>query len=76
MDDIGVDSIETGVAMGVAMEAGIIPFGDVPGILRLLKEIGSGTPLGRILGSRSCSSRENVWYYQGTGSKGPGDIGL
>ncbi len=51
MDDVGVDSIETGVAMGVAMEAGIIPFGDGAGVLRLLKEIGTGTPLGRILGS-------------------------
>ncbi len=51
MDDIGVDSIETAVAMGVAMEAGVIPFGDGPGVLRLLKEIGAGTPLGRILGS-------------------------
>jgi aldehyde:ferredoxin oxidoreductase len=51
MDDVGVDSIETGVAMGVAMEAGIIPFGDGAGVLRLLKEIGAGTPLGRILGS-------------------------
>ena len=50
MDDIGIDSIETAVAMGVAMEAGIIPFGDGPGTLRLLKEIGDGTPLGRILG--------------------------
>jgi aldehyde:ferredoxin oxidoreductase len=51
MDDIGVDSIETVVAMGVAMEAGIIPFGDGAGMLRLVKEIGAGTPLGRILGS-------------------------
>jgi aldehyde:ferredoxin oxidoreductase len=51
MDDVGVDSIDTGVAMGVAMEAGIIPFGDCAGVLRLLKEIGAGTPLGRILGS-------------------------
>jgi len=51
MDDIGVDSIDTTVAMGVAMEAGIIPFGDSAGVLRLLKEIGEGTPLGRILGS-------------------------
>ena len=50
MDDIGIDSIETAVAMGVAMEAGIIPFGDGAGALRLLKEIGAGTPLGRILG--------------------------
>jgi aldehyde:ferredoxin oxidoreductase len=51
MDDIGIDSIETVVTMGVAMEAGIIPFGDGAGALRLLKEIGAGTPLGRILGS-------------------------
>jgi len=51
LDDIGVDSIETAVAVGVAMEAGIIPFGDGPGTLRLIEEIREGTPLGRILGS-------------------------
>ncbi len=51
MDDIGIDSIETVVMFGVAMEAGILPFGDGEGILRLLREeIGKATPLGRILG--------------------------
>lgn len=51
MDDIGIDSIETAVMFGVAMEAGILPFGDSKGILRLLsEEIATGTPLGRILG--------------------------
>jgi aldehyde:ferredoxin oxidoreductase len=50
MDDVGVDSIETSVAMGVAMEGGVIPFGDGAGTLRLLREIGAGTPLGRVLG--------------------------
>lgn len=50
MDDLGLDSIETSVMFGVAMEAGIIPWGDGPGVIRLLKEIGEGTPLGRILG--------------------------
>jgi aldehyde:ferredoxin oxidoreductase len=51
MDDIGVDSIETAVMFGVAMEAGILPFGDGKGVIRLLRdEIGKGTPLGRILG--------------------------
>ncbi len=50
-NDIGLDTIETGVALGVAMEAGIIPFGDGPGALNLLEEeIGKGTPLGRVLG--------------------------
>ena len=50
-DDFGVDTIELGVAIGVAMEAGVIPFGDSAGALRLLGEVGEGTPLGRVLGS-------------------------
>ncbi len=51
MDDIGVDSIETAVMFGVAMEAGILPFGDGKGVIRMLTdEIGKCTPLGRVLG--------------------------
>ncbi|HCE69356.1 MAG: aldehyde ferredoxin oxidoreductase [Geobacteraceae bacterium GWC2_55_20] len=51
MDDIGIDSIETAVMFGVAMEAGILPWGDSKEMLRILtEEIGRGTPLGRILG--------------------------
>lgn len=51
MDDIGIDSIETAVVFGVAMEAGILPWGDSKEMLRILtEEIGTGTPLGRILG--------------------------
>lgn len=51
MDDLGLDSIETSVAMGVAMEAGVIPFGDGKGICRILREdIAKGTGLGRIIG--------------------------
>ena len=33
------------------MEAGLLPFGDGEGALRLVEEVGKGTPLGRILGS-------------------------
>ena len=51
MDDIGIDSIETSVAMGVAMEGGLLAFGDGEGICRILREdVGKGTPLGRIIG--------------------------
>ncbi len=50
-DNYGLDTIEMGVCIGVAMEAGLIPFGDVDGAIRLVKEVGAGTPLGRILGS-------------------------
>jgi len=50
-DDIGLDTIEMGVAIGVAMDGGLLRFGDADGAINLLKEVGKGTPLGRIIGS-------------------------
>ena len=50
-DDYGLDTIEVGVAIGVAMSAGVKEFGDAEGAAELVHEIGRGTPLGRILGS-------------------------
>ncbi|HIJ68458.1 MAG TPA: aldehyde ferredoxin oxidoreductase, partial [Deltaproteobacteria bacterium] len=50
-DNYGLDTIEMGVTLGVAMEAGLLKFGDAEGAIRLVKEVGQGTPLGRILGS-------------------------
>jgi len=46
----GLDTIETGVTLGVAMEAGVIAFGDGQGAINLIHEMGKGTPMGRILG--------------------------
>jgi len=50
-DDYGLDTIETGCALGVAMHAGVKSFGDAAGAIELIHEIGKGTPLGRILGN-------------------------
>jgi len=50
-DNIGVDTIEMGVTLGIAMDAGIIKFGDGAGAIKMLEEVGRGTPLGRVLGS-------------------------
>jgi aldehyde:ferredoxin oxidoreductase len=50
-DNYGVDTIEMGVAIGVAMDAGLAMFGDAQAAIKLVKEVGKGTPLGRILGS-------------------------
>jgi len=49
-NQVGVDAIETGAAIGVAMEAGVIPFGDAAGAKDLIRQIGQGTYLGRVLG--------------------------
>ena len=50
-DDLGLDTIETGNAFGVAMEAGVARFGDWEAALGLFDEIRRGTELGRLLGS-------------------------
>lgn len=50
-NDYGVDTIEAGVTIGVAMEAELAKFGDGKKAIELMHEIGEGTPLGHILGS-------------------------
>jgi aldehyde:ferredoxin oxidoreductase len=50
-DDTGLDTIEMGATIGVAMEAGVIKFGDGAGAIDLIKQVAQGTPLGRIIGS-------------------------
>jgi aldehyde:ferredoxin oxidoreductase len=51
VNDLGLDSIEIGAALGVAAEAGLMQFGDCQGAMGLLDEIRNGSPLGRILGN-------------------------
>ena len=50
-DDIGLDTMSTGVAISVAMDAGHRAFGDGPAALALVEEIAADTIFGRLLGS-------------------------
>jgi len=50
-NEYGLDTIETGTTIAVAMEAGVIPFGDGRGAIKLIHKMGMGTPLGRLLGT-------------------------
>jgi aldehyde:ferredoxin oxidoreductase len=50
-NDIGLDVIETGATLGVALEAGLLTWGDARGAARLLGEVRGGTILGRLLAS-------------------------
>ncbi len=50
-DDYGVDTIEMGTTIAVAMDGGLAKFGDAEAAINLVKEVGKGTPLGRMLGS-------------------------
>jgi len=49
-NDIGLDTIEAGNTVAIAMEGGLLEFGDAKGAIKLFDEIRKGTPLGRILG--------------------------
>jgi len=50
-NDFGLDTIETGAALGIAIEAGLAEFSDFNSIAALLKQVGEGTVLGRLIGS-------------------------
>lgn len=48
VNDLGIDTIETGAMLGVLMDAGLAPFGDVEFMTRALAEIRTGTPNGML----------------------------
>jgi aldehyde:ferredoxin oxidoreductase len=50
-DDIGLDTMNTGVAIGVAMDAGYKEFGDSRAAIDMMAEIAEGSDFGRILGN-------------------------
>lgn len=50
-DNYGIDTIDMGAAIGVAMEGGLAEFGDGEAAINLVKEVGKGTPIGRVLGN-------------------------
>ena len=50
-DDIGLDTMNTGVAIAVAMDAGYKEFGDKEAAIEIMEEIARGSEIGRIFGN-------------------------
>jgi aldehyde:ferredoxin oxidoreductase len=50
-DDIGLDTMNTGTALAVAMDAGYKSFGDADWAIEMVEETAKGTDLGRIIGN-------------------------
>jgi aldehyde:ferredoxin oxidoreductase len=59
VNDLGLDTIEIGGALGVAAEAGLMRWGSEEDALKLIDEIRRGTGLGRILGDGAVSVGAN-----------------
>jgi len=55
-DEVGLDTIETGAAIGVLMDAGKMDWGDVNSMKALFEEISEGTELGRIIGGGAAAT--------------------
>lgn len=72
-DDLGLDTIEMGNAFGLAMEAGVLPWGDWRGVLRIFdEEIARGTELGRILGGGTVRAAQSFGIERVPAVKGQG----
>ena len=54
-DEIGLDTIETGAAIAVYMDAGRMQYGDAEGAKRILREIADGTDIGKAIGNGALS---------------------
>ncbi len=50
-DEKGIDTIEMGCTMAVAMDGGVLNWGDSKAGIELLKKVGSSDAMGRIIGN-------------------------
>jgi len=55
VNDLGLDSIEVGAALGVAADAGLMKWGSEEDAMKLIHEIRNGTELGHTLGDGAVS---------------------
>jgi aldehyde:ferredoxin oxidoreductase len=55
-NDLGIDTVDVGGAIGVAMQAGVLEFGDIEGVFHLLDQIEHGTELGKMIGSGAATT--------------------
>lgn len=56
VNDLGLDSIEIGAALGVAAEAGVMQWGDCEAAMNLIQQIRQPTEVGRALGNGAAAA--------------------
>lgn len=59
-NDIGVDTMDVGAAIALAMEAGLLKMGDGKAALSLVKEIGAGSKNGLMIGNGCKTTGEKL----------------
>ncbi|MFX0187901.1 MAG: aldehyde ferredoxin oxidoreductase C-terminal domain-containing protein [Candidatus Hodarchaeota archaeon] len=74
-DDIGIDTIEFGVTIGVAMDSGRIQWGDAEKVFKILEEIRKGTEIGKLYGNGVCHLGSEIGFERIPHVKGQGISG-
>jgi aldehyde:ferredoxin oxidoreductase len=63
-DDIGLDTMSTGVAVAVAMDAGKAKFGDSEAAIRMVEEVAKGTQFGKVLGNGPAAVGRHLGHHR------------
>jgi aldehyde:ferredoxin oxidoreductase len=63
-DDIGLDTISTGVGLAVAMDAGKVNFGDGEAALRMVEDVAKGTEFGKFLGNGPAAVGQHLNHHR------------
>jgi len=63
-DDIGLDTMSTGVAVAVAMDAGKAKFGDGEAAIRMVEEVAKGTEFGKVLGNGPAAVGKHLKHHR------------
>jgi aldehyde:ferredoxin oxidoreductase len=63
-DDIGLDTISTGVGLAVAMDAGKVNYGDGEAALRMVEDVAKGTEFGKILGNGPAAVGQHLNHHR------------
>ncbi len=69
-DEIGLDTIETGAAIAVYMDAGKMEWGDAAAMKELLREIPEGTERGRAIGNGVVATGKLTGHHRVPEAKG------
>jgi aldehyde:ferredoxin oxidoreductase len=69
-DEVGLDTVETGAAIAIYMDAGEMEFGDAEGAKRILKEIAEGTELGQAIGNGAVAIGKKTGHHRVPAVKG------
>ena len=71
-DDIGIDTIEFGVTVGVAMDSGKVNWGDASHVFNILEEVRKGSDIGILYGNGVCHLGNEINYERIPQVKGQG----